>query len=500
MSSAQCYVEVPDILSRKRHLPYKECEHTHLAINAAPVNDKSHSMTNMPTPHGRLRYFRVTILIGLSVGLMTAGFYANTWKAAPDYQFSDFTAGSESLIIGRLVKSRTDGYFSDGAFPGRGDYSVRAPYEVRTRHQYQTYFDSGTFHTFYPYKSQLAFQSWLFSNLDSIFNVSNYQKLEIFRFLTALMTAIVLSGFVAWIFEEFGLFTASTVFFCIVSSIWITLFARNIWWMTGVFYLPVISILFLLRQCETQHHYSHLNAIALAYVSLFTKCLFTGFEYITTTLIMMVSPLMYYTAKCQWTRQDCLHRIGVISLACTAAVLSYLGILLHQLSKTEGGYDRAVHYIYSRIVKRTYYFDTSEFFHPGHASSLWNVLNDYAHSTLMSIEWAAEDLLPFSSSFSLQAWQLVTILAVVTLAAHSILKKQGSDEERQIKCFALLATAWFSLLAPLSWLIIFKSHSAEHLHMNHIIWHMPFALFSFGAIGFFITMIFPSIRYGRNYR
>ena len=40
-----------------------------------------------------------------------------------------------------------------------------------------------------------------------------------------------------------------------------------------------------------------------------------------------------------------------------------------------------------------------------------------------------------------------------------------------------LITTWFSAFGPLSWLIIAKGHSAEHIFLNPIVWHMPFALF-----------------------
>ena len=39
----------------------------------------------------------------------------------------------------------------------------------------------------------------------------------------------------------------------------------------------------------------------------------------------------------------------------------------------------------------------------------------------------------------------------------------------------LVLATWFSILAPFSWYIIFKAHSFIHMHMNFIVWQMPFA-------------------------
>jgi hypothetical protein len=47
----------------------------------------------------------------------------------------------------------------------------------------------------------------------------------------------------------------------------------------------------------------------------------------------------------------------------------------------------------------------------------------------------------------------------------------------------LVIATWFSLLAPLSWFVIFKAHSYIHTDMNVIAWQMPFTLFGFAVVG-----------------
>jgi hypothetical protein len=49
--------------------------------------------------------------------------------------------------------------------------------------------------------------------------------------------------------------------------------------------------------------------------------------------------------------------------------------------------------------------------------------------------------------------------------------------------FALLAATWFSLLAPLSWFVLFKAHSYIHTQINFILWQMPFTIFGFAFCG-----------------
>jgi hypothetical protein len=47
----------------------------------------------------------------------------------------------------------------------------------------------------------------------------------------------------------------------------------------------------------------------------------------------------------------------------------------------------------------------------------------------------------------------------------------------------------FSILAPLSWLIIFKAHSYVHTFMNNIVWQMPFTIYGFAVCGLVIQSL-----------
>ena len=52
---------------------------------------------------------------------------------------------------------------------------------------------------------------------------------------------------------------------------------------------------------------------------------------------------------------------------------------------------------------------------------------------------------------------------------------------QQQQHIALIWTAWFSILAPLSWYVIFKAHSFIHTHMSFLLWQMPFTFFGFAV-------------------
>lgn len=76
--------------------------------------------------------------------------------------------------------------------------------------------------------------------------------------------------------------------------------------------------------------------------------------------------------------------------------------------------------------------------------------------------------------------QLIAAFGVATLLLIGIGLRD--TPERRVS-LGLIAATWFSLLAPLSWFVIFKAHSHIHVGMNQIAWHMPYVLFGFAIVG-----------------
>jgi hypothetical protein len=79
----------------------------------------------------------------------------------------------------------------------------------------------------------------------------------------------------------------------------------------------------------------------------------------------------------------------------------------------------------------------------------------------------------------------VQCICVLIIATIFILLKYKSK-----KTLGLTITLWVSILAPLSWFTIFKSHSFIHTHMNFIVWYMPFMLLGYVLIGNCVSYFF----------
>ena len=233
----------------------------------------------------------------LSTVLLFCGFFSNCWHAAEQEWFLHFQHDNESLVIGRMVKARGDGIFSAGGMLGAGmrhNIHVEWISQEEADHQYTAYLTGLTFADYSPYMSQIGGQAMFFSLLDRILPLLPRTKLNIYHIFTSLLSAVALTLVVLWFYDEFGLSVMLFVLCSMVFSQWLTVFGRNLWWSLWVFYLPMIAVMRFYRSHSPAEDPRFIRLGVLAFVSVFVKCLFNGYEYMTTTLLMMVTPFVYY--------------------------------------------------------------------------------------------------------------------------------------------------------------------------------------------------------------
>ena len=90
----------------------------------------------------------------------------------------------------------------------------------------------------------------------------------------------------------------------------------------------------------------------------------------------------------------------------------------------------------------------------------------------------------FVSNFLLKIryYYLIVLFFAMSVLLYLRSNKEMMAERRQ-HYIALIWTTWFSILAPLSWYVIFKAHSYIHTHMSFLLWQMPFTFFGFAVFG-----------------
>ena len=425
----------------------------------------------------------------ISILLLFFGFFSNLWHVAEQQWFDEHQRDTESLIVGRMVKSRQDGIFSAGGLTGAGiTTNIQQEWISSNQidNQYAAYLNRGSFDKFSPYMSQPGGQGIIFSLFDKFIPLSPQIKLWSFYVLTALLSAIALTAIIGWFYEEFGGWVAIFAIGSAVLSQWLTVFGKNLWWSLWAFYLPMIVVMYFLKRYRVPANRQFIRFGILIFISVFIKCFINGFEYITTTLVMMMTPCIYYAILDKWSRHQCIKWTLAAGLGSGVAIFLSLLLLCIQIGAVKGGFlDGVGHVVYS-FGKRTH--GDAEGFPAVYAASLEAGTMAVVITYMKGVFFDLNNYLPhanaFVSNFLLKIRYAYLIVLFMAMSALLFFRSnEKAVAKRRQHYIALIWTAWFSILAPLSWYIIFKAHSYIHIHMSFLLWQMPFTFFGFAVFG-----------------
>jgi len=422
-----------------------------------------------------------------STAILFFGFSQNLWRAAEQDSFDTYQIGVESFIVGRILKTESDGLFSAGGLTGlTGPDSTPPDTEhANYRFQYKAYLESLPFESYTAYKSQTGGQGMLFGLLNEILPWSSLDKLSFFHGLTSLLSAAILSLIFLWITGEFGLAAGVAALVGTALSQWLTLFGKNLWWSIWAFFLPMLIVLYFLGSARP----SKLNPVRfglVVFLAVLSKCFFNGYEYITTTLVMMAVPLVYFSFRDKTGWKPFLSGLLVAMAASVTAILASMTVLCFQIAAVDGSFAKGVDHIIYSLLRRSY--ADPNLFPPDYAASLnanaLDVVAYYLREIYLDLNYYIKAPNDFIANFVFQFRYLYLILlfAVMSVALVFCLRSKQAAGMRA-SGLALIAAVWFSLLAPLSWLVIFKAHSYVHTFMNNLVWQMPFTLFGFALCG-----------------
>jgi hypothetical protein len=442
---------------------------------------------------------RARLLLALASLLsFTGSFGWNLWGVARQAWFEQFQRGTECHVVGRLVKSRQDGMLSAGGLLGVGvvhfEGPPASPYSVHFRRaelatglhlriagedwpsreqideQYAAYRDGSRFQIYSPYLSQIGGQGLVFGALDAVLPLAPSTKLGLFGAATALLSAAALTAIVLWFATEFSPVIGWWVLSTGLLSQWLTGFGGKLWWSLWAFYLPLLVVgCYEWSRAAAPERRSPATLGAIAFAAVLAKCFFNGYEYITTTLLMMVVPTAYYALRDGAGKRRLVRDGLALGLGSTAAVAASLLVLVAQAASLTGRAAFGLRHIAFALAVRSR--ANPEDFPPSFAESLnasaWSVLATYVGGPYFDFGGRGP---------ALRYSHLFALFAAATLVAWW----HGRGDARYR---ALLATTWLSLLAPLSWLVVFKAHSQDHTHMNFVVWQMPFSFLGFALCG-----------------
>jgi hypothetical protein len=438
----------------------------------------------------------------LSIILLSTEFYNNALQTVNPLLFNSFQKDSESLSVGRLLRSQKDGPFSYGGFLG-WNHPLRSSlskgsitpflrfdgwgydvpnYPSKFFYQYDAFQGDFQVNDYEEYFSQSGGQTFLYYLLGSLFNVSGSHLIICCRLLNAIFLAFLLSCFLGWSTKNIGIFSSLCCLVILLLSQWLIVFANNMLYVSGLFFLPFIANLFYIQFYGKDSGVKTIWAFMLTFLTVFCKCLIAGFDFIIPTLIMSMIPFIFYSIVYSWPTKKTLVLLLSVSLAAAIGVIAGIVILALQIAHYQS-WGEAIDYIITTSERRTYgnQEDLSDIYKSSQSTSFYELLNFYTNSLAIDLNH-----LPSKSSIpnikvSFQAFFLAFMVGGL------VVPFLNGPNLRVSK--ALVVTMIISALGPIGWFVIFKYHAISHKHMNLILWHMPLMLFGSLFIGHVLNCV-----------
>ncbi|HGJ5869024.1 hypothetical protein [Arsenophonus nasoniae] len=430
------------------------------------------------------------VLFFISVLILTLSFQFNFFNAASKKNFYNFQRDSEGLVLGRLIETDKNGFMSQGGFLGRYISNDLMNY------QHNAYKNN-----FYPqvnfgkYTSSAGFQGFFYASIDQVIKSlgveSGSKRFFLIKLLTSAGVAVIISLFIIFVLKEFGFIAAiTTIFFASISQS-LVVFSNNLYWMCFLLLFPFVFVcLFLQQNSKKNINFKWLYVVIL--LAILIKSL-AGYEYISTVLISIMVPLIFYAIKDNWDLFIFIKRAILLSITSLIGFFSAIFLHLLQLTWNSGSFSKGFATIWYIIAKRTYGNpDTvQEIFRKSLESNVRDVLSFYWNGSAIDLQ-----SLFGISSISVKFSFLIILIAVISIIG-TVLASKFLHNYKKIN-LALVISLWFSILAPLSWFILAKGHSYIHVHINYILWYVPFLLIGFSYLGFFCQLVWCLLKASLN--
>ena len=269
------------------------------------------------------------------------------------------------------------------------------------------------------------------------------------QLFTGTLTAMVIALFITFLAIEFGILPVFiSSLFLIFTNIWLTIFAKHIWWITWSYYIPLLIV------CYYVYKYNFNDKKLIFYILFVISLLIkfsVGYEYISTIMIAYTLPIFYFAISRGWTLKRFLKCFFITSALCILSFIITLTIHIMVLGSAE-------HIVYS-FFKRTS-----------------NIYRDNKEIIYNNGILAILDLYLNKNGYSFPYINVVIVLILVIVLRFVFDKKQNlfGFEIEYKKYLGLLLCTIISFFGAISYQIIFRQHSFVHTHLNYITFFMPF--------------------------
>jgi hypothetical protein len=392
-------------------------------------------------------------IVTISCIVLTAIFWGNLLRFHPsqiDWVYDD---GSEAAVIARLARAEADGVFKDTTLGSNIDPSVprtlanRYELEVRYYEHPHLLHSPGVFWD--PYPSHFALQGFVFVFIDYFNPFPHRMRIGFYHMLASLFTAGMLVWMAAILRTKFGW---AAFFGFLVPAALEPMFsgmAPNLCWFVGSILLPLPFGMLIADEDDSHRRTRLFGLMFLAFVARFL----CGYEF-TSTIILATATGCLLSVK---ERSDQFRHILLLAARTVGVgfVAFTTATVLH--AAKQGGFAVVMERAAARMV--------------GDDGSLQVQLIYGKFQPIGAVVWAylGGNDVTLIKSFGLFL-TLIAGYAIILLLDERFNWFYGAGR-RKLQVLALAVLASFA--APLSWFVLGKGHSFDHVPYDMLMWYVP---------------------------
>jgi hypothetical protein len=413
----------------------------------------------------RIQHFILLALFWIAFALSMR---LNFFHIASSNHFDRFADQTESFVLGRASMSQQNGFWSQGGLLGR-DTAIAN--DSVNEFQLQSYLKNAELKSFKVYPSTPGGSGWLFSTFTRVSSLTPAQTLSAFRWVISAFSATIFTFIIHLFGLKFGRIAFISTGLGLLFSPMITVAGGHIYWMFGVFMLPMLPLLSLVNSGLDKIN----QALVASSLAFFLKCILTGFELITASSIAPAIVLAFALGVNGCKKELVLKKLFQLFVGMGSALVLSLAILTVQISSVRGSYKDGLAHFIDRFETRTVgskipasaYSTYSEM---DAKSSVLDVVKYYGSNFYALTLYTSKE----SQMFGIK-YQSVFILFLIVTAINFFIA------ESKLKILTIFG--WLSFLAPISWLAVFKAHALLHPQLDVLTWFLPTLLFVYVTFG-----------------
>ena len=384
---------------------------------------------------------------------LTAIFWGNLFRFNPSIIDGVYDDTSEASVVGRLARAEVDGYFRNTDLGSNVD--PRHPNADLSNYpsQFRYYEHPELIHSlgldWAPDPSHFGLQGYVFAAIDLIDPLPRSIRIPFYHLLASLFTAGMLVWMAAILRSKFG--WAAFIGFLLPAATepMFSGLAPNLCWFAGSWLLPIPFGMLLADEDDEQRKRVLLVLLFLAFLVRFLS----GYEF-TSTIILAAAVGCLLTVK---ERPDQFrHVVRNASWVVGVGLMAFIVAATAHAAK-QGGFTVFAKKAAGRML--------------GDASSLQDQLILGKFEPIGAVIW-----LYLGGNYFTLIKSFGFVLAFIALYAVLILLDErfnwfyGAGRSKlQVLALAVLA----SFTAPLSWFVLGKGHSFDHLPFDMIMWYVP---------------------------